>query len=255
MLTPSPNHLRIISNNSFFFWPKPRGAVKAQFASTVTRRKRTQNALIYAASSILLGICFARFIGLPNSPSEVNPQTAVGVLVVWILSAGVLHPILKLFRAKGVLQDTVVVFLLVISTLHLLFIPILAVASRMLTDTKVTLSYDYVIYFGPPRGVRGESAKALTENWRKRLIGEHTESFIKEKESGRDKTILPPAQDLSSYDNAAAVPLSPESRTRVSPSTLNLQLPTRSEVPVLRDGIERFLLCFWSFTTSRTRLT
>jgi hypothetical protein len=186
-----------------FLLTKPRNAVQAQFASTVTRGKRIQSALIYASISILVGICFAKFIGLPNTPSEVNPQTAVAILIFWILSAALLHPFLKLFRAKGVLQDTVVVFLLVISTLHLVFIPLLAVASHVLTDTKVTLSYDYVIYFGDDsiRGgwAPGGWAPGIDENWRTRLVGKNTESFIKEKESERDKTILPPVQGLNSY--------------------------------------------------------
>jgi hypothetical protein len=114
----------------------------------VTRAKRLQGALVYAGTSILLGICFAKFVGLPKNPSEVSPQTAVAILIVWMFSAAMLHPFLKLFQAQGSLRDTVVVFLLVISTLHLILIRVLAIASRVLTDTEATLSYDYVIYFG-----------------------------------------------------------------------------------------------------------
>jgi hypothetical protein len=235
---------------------KPRTAIRAQFEQSVSGKKRVRIALIYAACSILLGICLARFIGLPKSPKEVSPQTAVAILIVWILFAAVLHPFLKLFRAKGVLQDTVVVFLLVISTLHLLFIPLLAVASRLLTDTQVTLSYDYVIYFGPDVGPRAWGMQGMRpddiviwlqsqRDWRRKLVGEHTETFIKEKQPERDRTVLTPTQDLSAYFRAEDVPLSPENRVRVSPSTVALQGPSRSETTVVREGAVGLLSAFW----------
>lgn len=143
------------------------------------------------------------------------------------------------------------VFLLVISTLHLLFIPLLAVASRLLTDTQVTLSYDYVIYFGPDVrswGTRPDNIVIWLQSqrdWRRQLVGEHTETFIKEKQPERDRTVLTPVEDLSTYSNAEDVPLSADNRVRVSPSTVALQGPSRSETPVVREGAVGLLSAFW----------
>jgi hypothetical protein len=47
----------------------------------VLRRNRNQRAIVYATSSIFLGICLAKFVGLSKSPTEVNPQAAIAVLL------------------------------------------------------------------------------------------------------------------------------------------------------------------------------
>jgi len=208
---------------------KPRTTLSAEFSRGVQGKKRIQRAIIYASSSILVGICLARFIELPKSPAEVNPQTAIAVLFIWILSATLLHPILKLFRAKGNLQDTIIVFLFIISTLHLLFIPILTILSRTITETQVTLTYEYVIYFGGSRE---------GEDW-----GPYVETYVKEREPERDKTILPPLSD----SNARDIPKNPEMRARVDPSTLAIKAPKRTEAPIVRKEAQLFLLFFWVF--------
>lgn len=218
----------------------PHRAIQTQFAPDMTSRARIQWAVVYTATSILLGISFARFVGLPNSPAVTSPETALVILLIWILSATILHPFLKLFRAQGTLQDTVVVFLLVVSSIHLVVIPILAVTSRLVTDTRVTLTYDYVIYFGANDDVAARKGWPYG-TW----VGRYSESYVKESEPQRDTTIIPPADDLNSYDSAADLPKRPEDRPRVPLATTNLEPPARTEEPVVRAGIETFLGVFW----------
>jgi hypothetical protein len=171
------------------------------------------------------------------------------------LSAVILHPILKIFHAKGQLLDTVVVFLLIISTLHVIFIPILAILGRVVTDTQVALTYEYVVYFGvsSKEGIwRRVDISRLLElesdpNWRSYFTGSHVETFIKKKEPQRDRTVLPPAPDINSYRSPQEIPQNPATRERVDPTDLSAKPPTRSEIPVLREGAQTFLLIFWIF--------
>jgi len=234
---------------------KPKTAIEKIFTSEITSRKRLQTATVFSVSSILIGIAFARFVGLPGSPAEVSPETAIAVLLVWVFSAVLLHPLLKLFKAKGVLQDTIVVFLLVISSLHLVFIPIISIASHLLTDTKVTLTYDYVVYFGAKAEGRrgtwnhlpGDAGRILEKSvdWRARLKGEYTETFIKENEPERNQSILPPAPELANFHNFSEVPTSPESIKRVGTTDGLHEQPKRTEQPLLSGGVHGILLGIW----------
>ena len=241
--------------NFILILTKPKSTVKNIFSSEIKSRKRLQTAIVFSASSILIGICFARFVGLPGSPTEVNPTTAVAVLLVWFFSAMILHPLLKLFKAKGVLQDTIVVFLLVISSLHLVFIPVMSIASYLLTDTKVTLTYEYVVYFGAKdkwgrrgwNGLAGDAGRMLEKsvNWRTRLEGEYTETFIKEKEPDRNQSILPPAPELNNFKDLSEVPTNPKLIKRVSINEGLYEHPKRKEQAVLSGGVYGVLLSIW----------
>ena len=180
---------------------RPGPTFQTIFGDLQNANKGLGHALAYAATSVVLGLCLARFVGLPKAPTEVDPKTAVAVLLIWILSALVLHPCLEVFRAKGPIDATVVVLQYAISTLHLLFIPALAIASHLITDTEVTLTYDYVVYFSTTNnhGLRQFPADEVGKwplSTRRFLRGIRTESYVKEREPHKEGTILPPAPPL-----------------------------------------------------------
>jgi hypothetical protein len=211
---------------------------------------RFRNALAFAATSILLGLCLARFVELPNSPQEIDPQTMIAVLLVWIFSAIALHPCLKLFRAKRTLEATLVAFLYTISAVHLLFIPALAVIGHFVTETRVALNYHYVVYFGLSderwSNYGGSVGKILGD---RELIaslrGISSESYIKEREPQKEGTILPPAPPKESLRTLADVPKSPDDRTRVSVAQSNLTPPHRTETKIVGKGYTSVLLLVW----------
>ena len=145
-------------------------------------RKVIQDALFYTAISIVIGLSFAKFMKLPGDPPAVEMQTVIAVIFVWIFTALLLHPFLKLFKGQGKIAETMVVFLYVISTTHLVFIPITAFLGHLSTETEVTLTYDYVIYYG-----RSEGA------WFDKRIPEYVETYIKEKEPAKEGTVLLPS--------------------------------------------------------------
>lgn len=233
---------------------RPRPAFRGLVEETETAEShRFRNAVAYAATSILLGLCLARFVELPESPKEVDPRTAIAVLLVWVLSALVLHPCLKVFRAKGTIAGTLVVFLYSVSTLHLLFIPALALIGHIVTETQVVLTYNYVVYFGAPtRGEYGWGSDTGVAEYAYRDWGDvtrlreiRTESYVKEREPNKEGTILPPAPSKESSRAAADVPTSPNDRPRVALSASTLDPPKRTETLIIGERYGSLLLGFW----------
>ena len=227
----------------------PKVTIQKLFSAQTTSRGRLRVAIVFSISSILVGIAFARFVGLSGSPTAVSPEAAIGVLLVWVFSALILHPLLKLFKTKGLLQDTIVVFLIVISSLHLVFIPIISVASHLLTDTKVTLTYDYVVYFGinddSRKGkLRGDVGRLLEKSfdWQSRYKGRKTETYIKENDRKKDVTVLPPASELKSYKDSSEIPTSTDGIKRVDANNNLYDKPKRTEEPVLASGVSTILI-------------
>jgi hypothetical protein len=231
---------------------KPKATFAELFSNVeVEPSHRFRNALAFAATSILLGLCLARFVELPNSPQEIDPQTTIAVLLVWIFSAIALHPCLKLFRAKRTLEATLVAFLYTISAVHLLFIPALAVIGHFVTETRVALNYHYVVYFGLPGKERlsnygGSVGKILGDRELIASLREiSSESYIKEREPQKEGTILPPAPPKESLRTLADVPKSPDARTRVSVAQSNLPPPHRTETKIVGKGYTSVLLLVW----------
>lgn len=216
------------------------------------RGHRFRNALVYAATSVLIGLCVANFVKLQDSPPGVKPEIAIAVLFVWILVALVLHPCLKVFRARGTMEATLVVFLYVVSTLHLVFIPTLAIVGHLITETRVVLTYHYVVYFGANREDRWAEMspdtlrKALSEKDLAYLWGIRRESYVKERELEKEGTILPPAPPKESL-RLADVPLSPSDRVRVPIEESGLDPPKRTEIPIIGESYQWLLLGIWVF--------
>lgn len=220
---------------------KPRSTFRTIFGDIDTSSKRLRNALAYAAITILLGAGLAGFVGLKNSPTEISPQTALAVLLIWVMAGLLLHPCLRLVGAKSDIQATVTIVLYVVATLHLPFILLLGFLSRTLTDTRVVLTYDYAVYFAVRLGSGGGIV-----NWRENLQEFRSESFLKEENPAKDRTILPPAPPRESFRDFTEVPRSPEQRTRVPLGSEGLQAPRRTETPQVRSGYSLLLWIIWA---------
>jgi len=200
-----------------------------------------RKAIVHATISVLLGMTVARLVELPGAPPAVSMPPAIAVVVVWIIVGVVLHPALRLFKAKGSIAKTVAVLLLTASTLHLVSIPVLRVIGTFVTETEVTLDYSYTIYFG----ARGDLSRhlpgplVLSDKARDQLVEETRERFIKEREPDKDGTIIPPLRS-----NLDALPMSANDRSRVNASQVDTK-PNRTERLVLGEGAAYVLLIFW----------
>lgn len=221
---------------------RPHKIFKVVFEQLDTSHRQLRNALAYSAVTIVLGAGLAHFVGLKNSPTEISPQTALAVLLIWTAAGLLLHPCLRLVGAKGDIQATVTVVLYVVATLHLPFILLLGLLSRTITDTRVVLTYDYAVYFAVRLGSSGESMA----NWRQNLQEFRSESFLKEKSPGKDGTILPPVPPKESFRDLREVPSSPEVRARVPLGSDGLQAPHRTETPEVRSEYRNLLLIIWA---------
>jgi hypothetical protein len=160
--------------------------------ATNGERKTLQGTLFYTTVSIIIGLCLAEFMHLPGEARSITPNNIVSIIFVWILFALVLHPLLKLFKGKGTVVSTIAVFLLVVSTLQVVFVPSAKIMSLFITKTEVILTYDYAIYGG---GLE-------------RRLG-NVESYLLENEPEKEGTVLVPydkrdeyAQDRISVDES-----------------------------------------------------
>jgi hypothetical protein len=219
---------------------KPRSTFKTIFGDVDTSSRRLRNALAYTAVTILLGAALARFVGLKNSPTEISPQTALAVLLIWVMAGLLLHPFLRLIGAKSDIQATVTAALYVVATLHIPFVLILGILSRTITDTRVVLTYEYAVYFAVRLGSGGSIG-----NWRENLQEFRSESFLKERNPAKDRTILPPAPPRDSFRDFTEVPRGPEQRTRVPLGSGGLQAPHRTESPEVRTEYGLLLWMLW----------
>lgn len=150
-----------------------------------------QGAIRYAAISILLGISIATFLKLPGVEGIAIPQAAFAILFFWLAVGGFVHMLIRLIRAQGTIAQTTTAFLYAVGTTHPLWVLLAALTAPLITDTKVTLTYEYVIFMG-------DSAIK-------------SETFVREKEPDKDKTIIPPITERlgNSYaGEVARVPLS-----------------------------------------------
>jgi hypothetical protein len=165
-----------------------------------------QGAIRYAAISILLGISIATFLKLPGVEGVGIPQAALSILFFWIAVAGFVHALMRLLRVQGAIGRTSTAFLYAVGTTHPLWVLAAALAAPLITDTRVTLTYDYVIFMGDSAIKR--------------------ETFVREKEPEKDKTVLPPLAD-------SARPFQSQDRSRISIDQSSWPKPKREEVAFL----------------------
>lgn len=138
-----------------------------------------QGALQYAAISLLLGLSIASFLKLPGSKGLELPQTVFAVLFFWLIVSAFVHGVLRLVRIQGSIARTTTAFLYAVATIHPLWVLATSLAAPLITDTNVTLTYEYVIFVGDAPSRR--------------------ESFVAEHEPEKDKTVLPPVAPGNSF--------------------------------------------------------
>jgi hypothetical protein len=143
--------------------------------------------------SILIGTSVSAYFEVSGSPPAFDIGTAITVLVVWFLVANVLHPFIRLSGGRGDIYKTVAVFIFVISSLHVIWIPIFAIFTKIATETKVTLTYDYVVFFS----LAGPRELGWGHSWLEhgnfpQIVEKYTETYILEREPEKEGTILLP---------------------------------------------------------------
>lgn len=176
-----------------------------------------RGSLTYSTISILLGICLAEFLRIPGKTPDVTIVSVVSLLIIWVMYALVLHPLLRWFGGRGRVSDTVAVFLLIVSSLNLFFVPAAKALTMFVTKTQVVLTYDYVISMGPL--------------WSQNKV----EVYFKDKEPEKEGTILVP-------HNVATIE-SKRVRAKGSP----YPLPKRQEVKAIDWDLGMWIIAFSLF--------
>jgi hypothetical protein len=170
-------------------------------------RRTLSGVILYAIVSIAIGLSLATFIQLPGEPPAVTTGNVISILFIWVLYALILHLLLKLFGGKGPIVSTVAVFLLVVSTLQLFFIPVAKTMSLFVAKTQVILTYDYAVYMG-----RSEADFSIS----------NVEVFLKENEPDKVGTVLVPLDKRNEYALA-----------RIPVNESPYPLPTREEERII----------------------
>ncbi len=181
-----------------------------------------KRSIMFAIVSLCIGTAIGSYLEISKGPALFDVKTIISAILSWTLVSLALHPAIRLFRGSGSVHSTIVVFLLIVASLHIIWVPIGAVVSKLATNTMVTLNYDYIIGFGSD--ARSESNLAT--------VKEYAESFIPDREPEKNNTVLVPvktADDLLSLD--ARNPRRSQARVAVSESAW--PLPTRTESAVI----------------------
>jgi hypothetical protein len=124
------------------------------------------------------------------------------------LGALVIHPVIRLMHGTGTAVGTIIIFLYVLSTLHIVWVPIIAFVGSAMSGTRVQVTYQYAVYPG------GESA-----GWART----HSETYFKDSQPEKDGTVRTP-------DHAEYGPPKP----RVPENESTWPKPTRVESTALR---------------------
>lgn len=183
---------------------------------------KIKKTFIYTLISIGIGVAMGSLMGLPHTPNSTNFSTLIAVLFIWILIALILHPLLILFNGKGKIKETIAVFLFIVSTTHIIWIPAIAIISNVIVQTRVYLTYDYVISFGSSRG----------DEWGGRAIPNYVESYIKGKSPEKENTILPPIDSTKLLKNNSQNSIE---RQRVLIDSTKIKPPKRTEKIELKE--------------------
>jgi len=113
--------------------------------------------------------------------------------MIWVIAGTLLHPFLRIFGAKGSLKKTVIVFLYIVPSLHIVWVLLFGGFAAITTDVDTTLTYPYVVAFRS--GIEGSQERAVPPPWYRGDILGYDE--LKQEEFGPDHpwdgTILPPA--------------------------------------------------------------
>lgn len=156
--------------------------------------------LAYVFLNISLGICLGEFIGLAGISQRVTFRTPFAVFCIWILISIAVHPLIKLIRGRRDFFATASVFLITMSTLHTIAIPTTTILGGLVSETRVTLTYDYTIYLGVTRSATERKSSFYTfavQNNTETYIAvqNNTETYIKEEEPKKEGTVLPPLKE------------------------------------------------------------
>lgn len=192
----------------------------------------------FAFISLSIGTAVGGYLEISGRPQLFDVQAIMFVLFVWCITAVILHPFLKLFRASGVALQTMIVVLFSSAALHIVWIPVFGLVSKIVTETRVVLTYDYAISY----------SLASKRNWEvegmyspgdvaELLVPQYSESYIVQREPEKEGTVLQPAEKPSSREDFPARTYS----ERVAIASSTLPVPNRIEEAVLGPHSTPFL--------------
>jgi hypothetical protein len=145
-------------------------------------RRLTVNAAPFGLISLVVSSILAFAWNVPEKPNIVDVTLVISALFIWVFVSLAIHIGLKIIGGKGTLDATVAAVIYASASVSLAAVPIIGAVSYLTTNTKVTLTYPYVVYYGyADWGLpfdRGEKFR---------------ESFIRENDPSRESTIVPPA--------------------------------------------------------------
>lgn len=205
------------------------------FAELQNLGEERQQALLraafsFAVVSVTIGAAVGGYLELASGPQIFDLQAIITVFFMWFVAALILHPFLKLFRAKGTVFQTVAVFVFVASALHIIWVPVFAIISHFVSETRVVLTYDYVVSFSVGSSGR-DSGEYIDQAHR---IRDFTESYILEREPDKDGTVLLPVEEPLNNDRLTdGLNLDDVAGTRVAAEQSPFALPNRQEEAVL----------------------
>ncbi|MGZ2259993.1 hypothetical protein ACVC7O_22065 (plasmid) [Roseobacter sp. A03A-229] len=183
----------------------------------------------FAFICLSVGAAVGGYLNLAGRPQLFDIQAIIFVLFVWCVTAVALHPFLKLFKATGTAVQTMVVVLFTSAGLHIVWIPIFAMVSNVVTETRVVLTYDYAVSYSiASRGRWGDSAEPTlrtAEEIARYLVPNYSESYVPENEPHKDGTVLPPI----GTPKPPFIPMAQRGLDRIPLASSDLPPPDRSE--------------------------
>lgn len=227
-----------------------------EFFNSVREQSISRKSDVTIAAFSFAFICFSvgaavgKYLNLSGGPQLFDIEVIVFVLFIWCITAVVLHPLLKVFKATGTAVQTMTVVLFTSAGLHIIWIPIFGVVSNVVSETRVVLTYDYAIsyslassrdwtdYIEPAYQTAKEIAQHLQPN--------HTESYILTDEPQKEGTVLPPAE----VPTAPAYPGTQSVGSRIALASSDLPPPAREEraalgptgTPILAAALAAYLV-------------
>jgi hypothetical protein len=182
--------------------------------------------------SLIISSILATAWNIPEKPNIVDVTLVVSAFFTWVFVSLTIHIGLKIIGGKGTIDGTVAAVIYASATVSLAAVPMIGAASYFTTNTKVTLTYPYVIYYG-----YADWGNPFESGLR------YSESFIREANPGRERTILPPASRLSK-DNPQRIPLDESTYARPK-KVLSAAIEPNSEILWLILALSYFLAMYF----------
>jgi hypothetical protein len=179
---------------------------------------------------LLVSSILAAAWNVPEKPSIIDVKLVVSSFFVWIFVGLLIHIGLRLIGGTGRVQATLAAVIYASASVSLAAVPVVGALSYFTTNTKVTLTYPYLISYGEGDWTLGPFREMFAYRDR------HQESFIRESDPGREFTIIPPMSEERAKSRWPRSPADDQSRIPLGESTF--APPTKSLSAVIAPNAE-----------------